>query len=80
MDFFQQLFRGLGDAPQFLIPLLAAIVGLFVAWVIARIGAFLVRKGLEKLQLDERASRSLDTKTQITNGSATSSSGFFLCL
>jgi len=53
-------------ATQYLVPLLAIIVGLFVAWVVARIGAFLVRRGLERLKLDERASKSLGTDTKIT--------------
>ncbi len=53
-------------ATQYLIPLLAIIVGLFVAWVVARIGAFLVRRGLERLKIDERASKSLGTDTKIT--------------
>ncbi len=53
-------------ATDFLVPLLAVIVGLFVAWVVARIGAFLVRRGLERLKVDERASKSLGTNTQIT--------------
>ena len=53
-------------ATDFLVPLLAIIVSLFVAWVVARIGAFLVRRGLERLKVDERASKSLETKTNIT--------------
>ena len=43
-----------------------AIVGLFVAWVIARIGAYLVRRALQAAQVDQRASNSLGTKTSIT--------------
>lgn len=53
-------------ATQYLVPLLAIIVGLFVAWVVARVGAFLVRRGLERLKIDERASKSLGTDTKIT--------------
>jgi hypothetical protein len=61
MDF-NQLFQQLGV----FLPLVAIIVGVFVAWVVARIGAFLVRRILESLKVDERASSSLDSKTQIT--------------
>ena len=53
-------------ATDFLVPLLVIIVGLFVAWLVARIGAFLVRRGLERLKIDERASQSLETQTNIT--------------
>src|SRR3990172_11520177 len=42
------------------------ILGLLIAWVVARIGAFLVRRAFERLKVDERASQSLDTKTQVT--------------
>jgi len=63
MDIFLQL-QAL--ATQYLLPLVVIIIGLFVAWVVARIGAFLVRRLLERLQVDERASKSLDTQTQIT--------------
>ena len=52
-------------ATQYLLPLVVIILGLFVAWVVARIGAFIVRRALERLKLDERASSSLGTKTQI---------------
>ena len=65
MDF-TNLFAGLGDAAQFLIPLVVVIIGLFIAWVVGRFIAFLVRRGLERLKLDERASKSLGTNTQIT--------------
>jgi len=61
MDF-NQLFQQLGV----FLPLVAIIIGVFVAWVVARIGAFLVRRILESLKVDERASSSLDSKTQIT--------------
>ena len=61
MDF-NQLLQQLGV----FLPILAIIVGLFVAWVVARIGAFLVRRAFESLKVDERASSSLDAKTQIT--------------
>lgn len=63
MDILSQLQQ---LAANFLVPLLAVIVGLFVAWVAARVGAFLVRRGLERLRIDERASKSLGTSTQIT--------------
>ena len=65
MDF-QQLFHGLGASAAVLLPLLAIIVGLFVSWIVARLGAFIVRKALERIKVDERASQSLGTKTQIT--------------
>jgi len=61
MDF-NQLLQQLGV----FLPLVAIIVGIFVAWVVARIGAFLVRRIFEGLKVDERASSSLDSKTQIT--------------
>jgi hypothetical protein len=50
-----------------LLPLLVIIIGLFVAWVIARIGAFLVRRGLERMNADQR-SASLGTPAAITLG------------
>jgi hypothetical protein len=62
MDIFLQLQV---LATQYLLPLLVIIIGLFLAWVVARIGAFLVRRILERLKVDERASASLGTKTQI---------------
>jgi len=61
MDF-NQLIEQLGV----FLPLIAIILGLFVAWVVARIGAFVVRRVFESLKVDERASSSLDSKTQIT--------------
>ena len=61
MDF-NQLLQQLG----IFLPLVAIILGLFVAWVVARIGAFLIRRVFESLKVDERASNSLDAKTQIT--------------
>jgi hypothetical protein len=61
MDF-NQLLQQLG----IFLPVVAIILGLFVAWVVARIGAFLVRRVFESLKVDERASSSLDAKTQIT--------------
>ena len=61
MDF-NQLLQQLGV----FLPVVAIILGLFVAWVVARIGAFLVRRVFESLKVDERASSSLDSKTQIT--------------
>lgn len=65
MDF-QKLFQDLGASAAVLLPVLAIIVGLFLSWIVARLGAFLVRKGLERLRVDERASQSLGAKTQIT--------------
>lgn len=53
-------------ATQYLLPLLAVIVGLFVAWVVARIGAFLVRRAFERMKVDERISQSLGAKAQVT--------------
>jgi len=53
-------------ANNYLLPLVVIILGLFIAWVVARIGAFLVRRAFERLKVDERASQSLDTKTQVT--------------
>ncbi len=61
-----QLLQQLGGQFAVFLPLVAILVGLFVAWVVARFGAFLVRRVLERLKVDERASGSLDTKTQIT--------------
>lgn len=61
MDF-NQLFQQLGV----FLPLVAIIIGIFVAWVVGRIGAFLVRRIFEGLKVDERASSSLDSRTQIT--------------
>ena len=61
MDF-NQLVQQLGV----FLPLIAIIVGLFLAWVVARIGAYVVRRIFESLKVDERASSSLDAKTQIT--------------
>jgi len=46
--------------------IIIGLIGLFIAWVVARIGAFLVRRAFERLKVDERASQSLDTKTQVT--------------
>lgn len=65
MDF-NQLLQQLGGQAAVFLPLVAIIVGLFVAWVMARFGAFIMRRILERLQVDERASKSLDTRTQIT--------------
>ncbi|HEY5731750.1 MAG TPA: mechanosensitive ion channel [Anaerolineales bacterium] len=63
MDFLTNL---LGDTAAVVIPLVAAILGLFLAWIGGRLGAFIVRKIFERAQVDERVSKSLDTKTQIT--------------
>ncbi|HAV78264.1 MAG TPA: hypothetical protein DCX53_13025 [Anaerolineae bacterium] len=63
MDFLNDL---LGNTAAVVIPLVAAILGLFVAWIGARLGAFIIRKILERTKVDERVSASLDTKTQIT--------------
>ncbi|NWG33410.1 MAG: mechanosensitive ion channel [Chloroflexi bacterium] len=65
MDF-NQLLQQLGGQASVFLPLVAVIVGLFVAWVVGRFGAFIVKRIFERLQVDERASKSLDTKTQIT--------------
>jgi hypothetical protein len=65
MDF-TNLFADLGAAAPLLITLVVVIIGLFVAWVAGRFIAFLVRRGLERLRVDERASKSLGTETQIT--------------
>lgn len=53
-------------ATQYLLPLLVILIGLFLAWLVARIVAFLVRRGLERLKLDERVSGSLGAKAQVT--------------
>jgi hypothetical protein len=53
-------------ALQYIVPLVVIIIGLFLAWLVARIGAFLVRRGLERARVDERASASLGTNTSIT--------------
>lgn len=66
MDLLQQLIDSLGQSALFIVPLLAIIVGLFVAWIVARLGAFIVRRILERVRLDERVSQSLGTSTQIT--------------
>lgn len=63
MEFLNNL---LGDTAAIVIPLLAVIVGLFISWILARLGAFIVRKVLERAKVDERVSASLDTKAQIT--------------
>jgi len=65
MDF-QKIFADLGQSAAVLIPILAIIVGLFVSWILARIGAFIVTRILTSAKVDERVSASLDTKTQIT--------------
>lgn len=63
MDFLNAL---LGDTAAVVIPLVAAILGLFIAWIGARLGAFVIRKIFERADVDKRVSASLDTKTQIT--------------
>ena len=63
MDYLYNLF---GDTASIVIPLVAVILGLFIAWIGARIGTFIVRRILEAAKVDERVSESLDTKTQIT--------------
>ncbi len=65
MDF-NQLLQQLGGQFAVFVPLVVILVGLFVAWVVGRFGAFLMRRILESLKVDERASTSLGTKTQIT--------------
>ncbi|MDP1713174.1 MAG: mechanosensitive ion channel [Anaerolineales bacterium] len=67
MNFLNNIIASLGATAAILVPILAIIIGLFVAWIVARIGAFIVRKGLERANVDQRASDSLGTKTQITN-------------
>ncbi|NJN79450.1 MAG: mechanosensitive ion channel, partial [Anaerolineales bacterium] len=61
-----KIIADLGASAQILIPILAIIVGLFVAWIVGRVGAFLVRKGLESAKVDQRVSDSLGTKSEIT--------------
>ena len=39
-------------ANNYLLPLVVIILGLFIAWVVARIGAFLVRRAFERLKVD----------------------------
>ncbi len=68
MDFLNNL---LGNTAAVVIPLVAAILGLFLAWIGARLGAFIVRKIFERAKVDERVSSSLDTKTQITKWAST---------
>ena len=63
MDFFYNL---LGDTAAVVVPLVAAILGLFIAWIGARLGAFIVRKIFERANVDKRVSDSLDTKAQVT--------------
>ena len=63
---FEDIFADLGQSAAILIPILAIIVGLFISWIVARIGAFLVRRILNSAKVDERASDSLGTETQIT--------------
>ncbi len=53
-------------ALQFILPLVVILIGLLVAWIVARLGAFLVRRALGAIKLDERVSSSLDTKTDVT--------------
>ena len=65
MDF-GKLFSDLGESAAVLVPLLAIIVGLFIAWIVGRVGAFIVKRILVSAKVDERVSESLDTKTQIT--------------
>jgi len=65
MDF-QKLFADLGSTALILVPVLAIIVGLFVSWIVGRLGAFIVKRVLNSAKVDERASASLGTKTQIT--------------
>jgi hypothetical protein len=63
---FQELFGPLGQSAAILIPILAIIVGLFIAWIVGRLGAYIVRRLLNSVKVDERVSASLGTKTQIT--------------
>ncbi len=50
---------------QFIVPLVVILIGLLLAWVVARIGAFLMRRALSALKLDDRVSSSLGTKTEV---------------
>ena len=63
---FGKLFSDLGESAAVLVPILAIIVGLFIAWIVGRLGAFIVKRILVSAKVDERVSASLDTKTQIT--------------
>lgn len=63
---FQDIINNLGESALILVPILAIIVGLFVAWIAARIGAFIVRKALESAKVDQRVSDSLGTKSEVT--------------
>lgn len=63
MDFFNNL---LGDTAAVVVPLIASILGLFIAWIGARLGTFIVRKIFERADVDKRVSDSLDTKAQVT--------------
>ena len=65
MDF-QKIFADLGQSAAILIPILAIIVGLFIAWIVGRLGAFIVKRILTGAKVDENASASLGTQTQIT--------------
>ncbi len=67
MDFLNNILASLGTTANILVPILAIIVGLFLAWIVGRIGAFIVRKGLERAKVDQRVSDSLDTKAQVTS-------------
>jgi len=53
-------------AMQFILPLVVILIGLLLAWIVARLGAYLVRRALGAVNLDERVSSSLDTKTDVT--------------
>lgn len=63
---FQDIINDLGTSALILVPILAIIIGLFVAWIVARIGAFIVRKALESAKVDQRVSDSLGTKSEVT--------------
>lgn len=65
MDIIGQLQALLSPQLWPLALIIIGLIGLFIAWVVARIGAFLVRRALERLKVDETASRSLGTPTQI---------------
>lgn len=65
MDF-QFLNDLLGNTASVVIPLIAVILVLFIAWIGARLGAFIVRKILERANVDKHVSASLDTETNIT--------------
>lgn len=67
MGILNDILASLGNTAGILVPLLVIIVGLFVAWIVARIGAFIVRKVFERGKVDQRVSDSLGTKAQVAS-------------